>query len=276
VISRATVSNVPAYPKKLPSVLIASVATMMLCCGFVLTRELLSIPGSMPAPPLVARPAAALQESAGAAAAVAEAPPRFVAARNGAIAEIVHDLHQAGAARIAVLGAAPGMKSGETAIKLARALAKHARVILVGIEAENSAIQNNSRDPSSSGAAELIAGTASFGDVIGKDKLSRIHVISAGRSPIARIALLSSPRLAPSFDALARSYDYVVADAGLAEGVDLEAIAEIAPHAVLLADAREIETTEAARERLLAAEFDCVTVLASDRARGVAADAAAA
>ncbi len=138
VISRAAASNVPAYPKKLPSVLIATVATMMLCCGFVLTKELLSVPGSAAAAPRIARRAAALQAST--AAAAVGAAPRFVGTRNGAIADVAQSLHQAGAARIAVLGAAPGMKTGETAIKLARVLAKDARVILVGIEAVNSAI----------------------------------------------------------------------------------------------------------------------------------------
>ena len=44
VISRASASNIPAFPKKLPSVLIATVAALMLSCGFVLTKELLSVP----------------------------------------------------------------------------------------------------------------------------------------------------------------------------------------------------------------------------------------
>ena len=55
VISRATVSNVPAYPKKLPTVLIASLATLVLMSGMVLTRELLAGPARaatrMPAEP---------------------------------------------------------------------------------------------------------------------------------------------------------------------------------------------------------------------------------
>ncbi|MGP8232638.1 MAG: GumC family protein [Methylovirgula sp.] len=46
VISRATVSNVPAYPKKLPTVLIASLATLVLMSGMVLTGELLASPAS--------------------------------------------------------------------------------------------------------------------------------------------------------------------------------------------------------------------------------------
>jgi uncharacterized protein involved in exopolysaccharide biosynthesis len=52
VISRATVSNVPAYPKKLPTVLIATLAALVLSSGLVLTRELLASPaaGAMAAP----------------------------------------------------------------------------------------------------------------------------------------------------------------------------------------------------------------------------------
>ena len=46
VISRATVSNVPAYPKKLPTVLIATLATLVLTSGLVLTRELLASPSA--------------------------------------------------------------------------------------------------------------------------------------------------------------------------------------------------------------------------------------
>ena len=44
IISRAMVSNVPAYPKKLPTVLIATLATLVLTSGLVLTRELLAAP----------------------------------------------------------------------------------------------------------------------------------------------------------------------------------------------------------------------------------------
>src|SRR6516164_951149 len=41
IISRAIVSNTPAYPKKLPIVLIATLATLFLCAGIVVTGELL-------------------------------------------------------------------------------------------------------------------------------------------------------------------------------------------------------------------------------------------
>src|SRR4051794_16538418 len=41
IISRATLSNTPAYPKKLPVVLIATLATLMLSAGAITTGELL-------------------------------------------------------------------------------------------------------------------------------------------------------------------------------------------------------------------------------------------
>src|SRR4030081_621944 len=43
IISRASVSNTPAYPKKLPVVLIATLAMLMLTCGAIATGELLRI-----------------------------------------------------------------------------------------------------------------------------------------------------------------------------------------------------------------------------------------
>src|SRR6202047_3018678 len=67
IISRATVSNAPAYPKKLPIVLIATLATLMLSAGAIATGELLRMTApraaafaSMPAP---FRPAAAAPSS---------------------------------------------------------------------------------------------------------------------------------------------------------------------------------------------------------------------
>ena len=59
IISRAVVSNVPAYPKKLPTVLIATLATLVLTSGMVLTRELLA------APPITGRLGAVTGSAAG-------------------------------------------------------------------------------------------------------------------------------------------------------------------------------------------------------------------
>ncbi|MGJ4911795.1 GumC family protein [Bradyrhizobium sp. HKCCYLS2033] len=51
IISRAVVSNTPAYPKKLPIVLIATLATLMLTSGVVITGELLRLTAPRAAAP---------------------------------------------------------------------------------------------------------------------------------------------------------------------------------------------------------------------------------
>src|ERR1700726_3354914 len=59
IISRATVSNTPAYPKKLPIVLIATLATLMLSAGAIVTGDLLRITAPRATPSVSARTAAA-------------------------------------------------------------------------------------------------------------------------------------------------------------------------------------------------------------------------
>jgi Mrp family chromosome partitioning ATPase len=244
------------------------VATLMLACGFVLTKELLSAPGGAGTATSVPRAAPVVSASPpdvdDAADLTSEDRFRFVAStqRDG-VADVARRLRGEGNGRIAVLAANAALDTGEAAVKLARVLAKGARVVLVGLDPTETAIKAVSGDPSAPGLAEFADGSASFRDIIGKDKLSSAHVISSGREPSQRIALLSSPRLAPSIEALARSYDYVVIDAGVAEGADLEAIGEIAPRAVLLVREPGHAAAETARERLFAAEFDDVVVLAS-------------
>jgi hypothetical protein len=82
--------------------------------------------------------------------------------------------------------------------------------------------------------------------------------------------------VAPSFEALSRSYDFVVVAAGAIVGPELEAIAAIAPHAVLVAGTLTEAGTAAARQRLLGAGFDDVTVVAEGKAAEFAPTAAAA
>ncbi len=48
VVSRATVSNVPDYPKKLPTLLIATFAMLMLSSGVIVTGEFLAAPTGTP------------------------------------------------------------------------------------------------------------------------------------------------------------------------------------------------------------------------------------
>ena len=307
VISRATVSNVPAYPKKLPTVLIATLATLVLCSGLVLTRELLASPsvGAANAPlrrrQFGQRTGAGLVTGASVGADVADAAEQAgrlpsaeaLAARLrsvvpggapvglpvSAIEEFAHNLHQVGVAgsQMAFFAAAPDLDAGGVALRFARALVQtgqqDTRVVLVALGADDAAIREISSDPSAPGLAELIAGTASFGDIITKDRASGLNLIAAGAS---RGALLAAPGMSRNFAALAHAYPHLVIDAGVLGGPDMAAIARVAPHAVLLIETLSGLTAARARDALIAAGFDNVTLLVAGRGEATAPIPAAA
>jgi succinoglycan biosynthesis transport protein ExoP len=309
VISRATVSNVPAYPKKLPTVLIATLATLVLCSGLFLTRELLASPSVGAANAPLRRRQFGQRTGAGSDAGanvsvgadVADAAERAgrlpsaeaLAARLrsvvpggapvglpvSAIEEFAHNLHQVGVAgsQMAFFAAAPDLDAGGVAVRFARALVQtgqqDTRVVLVALGADDAAIREISSDPSAPGLAELIAGTASFGDIITKDRASGLNLIAAGAS---RGALLAAPGMSRNFAALAHAYPHLVIDAGVLGGPDMAAIARVAPHAVLLVETLSGLTAARARDALIAAGFDNVTLLVAGRGEATAPIPAAA
>jgi uncharacterized protein involved in exopolysaccharide biosynthesis/Mrp family chromosome partitioning ATPase len=260
VVSRATVSNIPTYPKKLPTVLIAAFATLILSAGLVVTREILSVPAGYI--PVRTEPTVDADNLSPRIAAIVNEPRRSepAAISSGLIAAVAHNLRGT-AARLAIFCAEPGMNTSQTAIKLARALAEHSRVVLIDLAAADNAIKATSCEPSAGGLSELARGMASFGSIITKDKLSPLHLISAGQSPIDRIDVLAAPGMVPNFNALARSYDHVIVDAGAVAGPEIGRIAEIAPHTILVTDTSSSAATSAARDRLLASGFSDVRIL---------------
>ena len=280
VISRATVSNVPAYPKKVPAVLIATLTTLVIAIGFVLTKELLAAPmggvpvrqAPPPSPEVTSRVTAALHAIRN------KSSPHAAPVPVNSLDDVTDILrHDGGADRcVAVFGAAQGLDTSWTALKIARTLAANARVVLVGLGAADSAIRATSSEPSASGLAELAAKTASFRDIITKDRQSSLHLISSGQLPTERGEILVAPNMAMSFEALARGYDRVVIAAGAIFGPDLEAIAAIAPHAIVVAGNLTDAGTALARQRLLDAGFADVTVLGGSFADAAGETAAAA
>jgi succinoglycan biosynthesis transport protein ExoP len=274
VISRATVSNVPFYPKKLPTVLVITLTTLMLASGFVVTKELLVAPiGPAIAPEReVAEPEATVAPEVPASRITAalnairhRAPPspEESAYVSDSLDDVARELRQSGGSGhpVAVFGAATGSDAGWTAVKFARALAEDSRVVLLGFGAADTAIRAVSNDPSASGLAELADGAASFSDIITKDRQSNVHLISSGQYSTDRSEILASPSVALIFAALARSYDHVIVAAGAIAGRELDMIGTIAPHAVLVAGALTHAGISSARERLLAAGFQDVTVV---------------
>ncbi len=273
IISRAIVSNIPAYPKKLPIVLIATLATLMLSAGAIVTGELLRMTTPRAPAAFAASPAPEAVRTRGpapAAATMAPADPApvFREARLDVpvefteIERLADDLRSAGdaARKITILGTASNESITLTALTLARLIARNAKVVLVDLSASSPMIAEASVDPVAPGLAELMQGEASFSQVITKDQLSRVHLVSAGR-PGSDPALLQSPRLTLAVDALLRVYDHVLLDAGTgsdlpAELLTRQACAVVVPDPSMTADARTLMC-----DQLRAVGFTGVTML---------------
>jgi polysaccharide biosynthesis transport protein len=278
VISRATISNTPAYPKKLPIVLIATLATLLLTSGAIATGELLRMtaprrPGAVSpevmreiAPEIVMAPPREPVRAPALAPELSVAPivqandfpdpemiePAIDAPRLDSVAEateieqLAEILVEAGAAarKVTVLGTASSDSITWTALTLARLMARHAKVVVVDLAASSPALTMTSVDPIAPGLAELMQGEASFAQIITKDRLSRVHLVSAGRPGFDR-AQLQSPRLTLAIDALLRVYDHVLLDAGAgsdlpAELLTSQARAVVVPDASMTPDARAL------------------------------------
>jgi uncharacterized protein involved in exopolysaccharide biosynthesis/Mrp family chromosome partitioning ATPase len=273
IISRAVVSNTQAYPKKLPIVLITTLATLLLSAGVVVTGELLRMTAPLaiaafvpaqPAEPVRAEPVVIephlddpvpLQPDP-------QPEPVKAAAEPAEIEQLAELLREAGAAarKVTVLGTAPGDGVTLTVLALARHLARDARVVVVDLAGSSSAISAASVDPSAPGLAELMQGEAPFAQIITKDRLSRLHLVVAGRPGFDR-SLLQSPRVMLAIDALLRVYDHVLLDAGTASDLPAELLTTNA-RAVVVPDAgMASEARTQMCEQLEAVGFSAVTLL---------------
>jgi succinoglycan biosynthesis transport protein ExoP len=268
IISSAVVSNTPSWPKKLPTVLVAALAMFVLSSGFILSSELLSaLPAQTTAVVTADVPAPTVEEPIRDLRSAIQAVER---ARDGIAAdpvapdpveELARELTGEGARRITVVGAMRDVGASMTAIALARRLAQQSRVVLVDLALGAPGLSIIAADPATPGIAELVAGTASFGQVITRDLYSRVHLIMAGREPADAAAIMGSQRLSITIEALGRSYDQVVIDAGALGEAAIERLAQLAPRAVLVASEVDDPATASARERLLQSGFANVSVL---------------
>jgi succinoglycan biosynthesis transport protein ExoP len=278
IISRAVVSNIPYFPKKMPIVLIAALGTFCLSAAFVVTGALLS--GETYRSARRAGDAAAVERPANARSratdrlpaapnlpVLASAPPPIVAASapeaGASIGDIVAALHQSGEAGrcIAVIGSARDVGTTLTAIALARALSRTARVVLVDLAFASPNVDVISTDPTAPGMAELVRGQASFGDIISRDRASRTHVVTAGQVGGDAAGLLQSQMLWAAVGALSQSYDYLVLDAGAQSEIALAPVAATAPYAVLVGGDMRANALAALAGQLQSAGFAEVAVL---------------
>jgi succinoglycan biosynthesis transport protein ExoP len=315
IISRAAVSNTPYFPKKLPIVLIATLATLFISAGFITTGELLggNVYRGAPEPAVVeprfdaapAPVAAATVEPAEPAVAparrswlpafslgkkratepAADVPAAAVAAPTartdelsvGDLAQGVRDAGDVGK-RVAVVGAAAGIGTTMTAVALARDLASDRRVVLVDLALDRPKLATLTPDPRMPGIADLVRGSVSFGQIIARDRHSRLQLIPAGRAGMDAADVIGSERLKIAIDALTRSYDHVIIDASAAPHALDDKIARLAPCAVLVASGLAANKADAVRDHLANAGFTDIAVFTgaapamnAEAMRGVAA-----
>ncbi len=283
IISRAAVSNVPYFPKKIPMVLIAALGTFSLTTAFVVASALLSAEAYRPMPQPVepvpvpaavpARSPSARTRSSDHLPAATNVPPPDrppeppsqpdAVATGLRVDEVAEAFRQAGEGgrAIAVIGSARNVGTTLTAIALARSLASRARVVLVDLALGSPNVNVISDQPNAPGIADLVHGTASFGDIITKDRASRLHLVAAGQVGGDANTLINSPMLAAAVGALAQSYDCLVIDAGCQTETSLAAIVAMAPHAVLVGGDAAADALEASARDLRSAGFADVATL---------------
>jgi uncharacterized protein involved in exopolysaccharide biosynthesis/Mrp family chromosome partitioning ATPase len=263
VISRAIVSNTPFFPKEVPIVLVASLAMLLVASGLIVTGQLMAASSAPTALPPRAddegyfeRDEPRLDHVA------AEAAPIAPAAagehtREDDILDLARDIGTSPEAgrRVVVVGAQRHIGTTLAALALARELSRHARVVLVDLAFAHPNLSAVAVDPSAPGIADLVRGGASFGAIITRDRDSRAHIVPAGRAGPDNGAILASERIGVALDALARTYDHVVIDAGTIADPLPEPVLRGAPRAVLVVSGVPHEAALAARDRLRVAGF---------------------
>jgi succinoglycan biosynthesis transport protein ExoP len=277
IISRAAISTIPFFPKKVPIIVIASLGTFVLMAGFIVTGALVG--GGAPVAPARVEPtapAAYLSERRHplrSASAPALAPSEMPMPGH-TISDLARELQQAreDGRRVALIGASDQAGANFAAIALARRLARDRRVMLIDLALDAPKLGAISKDPEAPGIADLVRGTASFGQIINRDKFSRVHLVTAGTLQDDAEELLASDKLSSGIDALARTYDHVIVYVGTIESAS-ESVGRLATWAALVTPDPEQEAAGALRDQLLLAGFGAVSVVTADRSAAENEDA---
>ncbi len=276
IISRAAVSNTPFFPQKLPIVLIAGMAVLFIAAGWITTRELLignpyrglAVYGAATAHARVPEPEREAPDEGGPVPPAPVVPgPSVVAAAAAAgiaperlLADIAAELRRGDRRCILVATADRGIDSTTAALALARVLVQEARVVVVDLAFSAPKLAAVSVDPGGPGLADLGRGTASFGQIITRDRNSRVHLVPAGHVGDEASAMLESERLRMGIEALTQAYDHVVIDAGPVPDMQVARMAQLTSTAVLVATALP-EESATAKDRLVAGGVSDVKVL---------------
>lgn len=290
IISRGIVSNTPYYPKKFPIVLIATLATLLLSLALVATSALMRtnaalapvrdqefyVPTHTP-PQMILRQLPArhmidddlspqVTPEPAAVAPDAEAPGSSAGqqarAEATSIDDLVNKLRDGGTGHCATFfRLTSDARTSLAALSAARLLARDWLVVLVRLAADLPELPGVMSGARELGVTDLVAGKASFGDVIGRDRLSRAHVIPHGGAEVDTASVVESKRFLTMINALRRTYDHVIIDAGLIEAAPVEKMVPFASRAVLVTTGNGDVEEIPAQDRLMSAGYSELVVL---------------
>jgi hypothetical protein len=228
IVSRAVVPLAPSFPKKAPIVVLVTIATLLLAVGAIVARELLGggdVPASgwIPAPvrggatPPDApppRPQLLPEPSKPDVPPVTHGPDAASQATEedgssdrynfeALLARLSKGKPQDRGRRILVTSVDKGHDAVDMAKGLGRILAQNDRAIVVAVDA------NAAPPPAGPGLTDLVAGTASFSDVIGQGAGLRLHFVPLGRRG-AEVLQTDQPGLDLALSAFDQTYGWVL------------------------------------------------------------------
>jgi uncharacterized protein involved in exopolysaccharide biosynthesis/Mrp family chromosome partitioning ATPase len=247
IVSRAIEPVDPYFPKVVPIVVVAAVATLILSAIVTMLAELFSgralravdasrdtveaetaaedknVPQAASVVAAVRRP---VQPSM--LAVVTEDDGKDVIEETAAAEETPEDDNEFSIASVAdyltgsraplAIAISPTGDYGSAAtVALTRMLADAGRrVILIDMTGSGYPTELMAENQVAAGITDLLCGEAAFGDTIHSDRLSDAHLIPQGQSDVRR-AMRGVDRLSLLLDALAAAYDLVVVECGAAD-----------------------------------------------------------
>jgi len=250
IVSKAIEQVDPYFPKVVPIVIVAAVATLIMSAIVIMLSELFSGRALRPVEPLdvesrtiedrvedeeqgraapipagtapvsaakLAKPsmltAAVDDDQEPEAEPVEDAPADENEFSVSSVASYLADCR----APLAVSISPTGDNGSAATVALARLLADDGRrVILIDMTGSGYPTELMAENPEAPGVTDLLCGEAAFGETIHGDRFSDAHLIPQGVSDVRR-AMRGADRLSLLLDALSSAYDIVIVECGAAD-----------------------------------------------------------
>lgn len=252
IISQAVVPTEAHFPKIIPIVVVASLATLIMSSAVIMLLELFSgralMPTSQPAPagrsrkedpnaadmlPPPERSQTSLLNIAGAAGNDQEADVVAEEGDDYSIRSVAAYLRDA-EINLAICISPDGDKGSTATVMLAREVADGgAKTVLLDMTGTACPTRLMADSDILAGITDLLTGEAAFSDTIHQDRLSDAHIVPHGNAD-TKLAMRGASRLSIIIDALSSAYDVVLVECGPANIQSVAKLTQGKPAAIIL------------------------------------------